>query len=187
MRADRIFIFGPSGSGKTTLAAQVGERIQAPVHELDLVARVGGGNGPERSADEREQDLEKILSEPRWVAEGVHLGWTDRLLAAADVIVWLDHVALAGSSARKVRRFMTQAVGEARRQRGVRRFLRVRDYLRHLRELGAAIGESRRDHSTTSETRAAADDQLARYEAKVVRCRTAADVTGFVSGLEGYA
>jgi hypothetical protein len=195
MEPERVFVFGASGSGKTTLAAEIGARLSAPVHELDLLARVGGGNGPERTAEERQLGIDSILATPRWVAEGVHLDWAGRLLDAADVILWLDHLAFAGSSSRQVRRFVRQAFGEARRQRGIRRFLRVRDYGRHLRELAAAIGESRRYHSSREPgdggsralDHAAASQALAHYGSKVIRCRSTADVRRFVGQLEGYA
>lgn len=185
MAPDRIFIVGGSGSGKSTLAGQIGGRTGLPVHELDQVARFGGGNGPERPAAERERMIGEILGSPGWVVEGIHLGWTERLLDAADVIIWLDHVAWVRSSGRVVRRFAGQAIAEARRQRGWRRFLRVRDYGRRLRELAAAIPESRRYHRgsprssgdrSPTASRAAAAAALQPYRAKLIHCRSSADI-----------
>jgi hypothetical protein len=31
-----------------------------------------------------------IAAQPCWIAEGVHLGWTDPMLAAATHVIWLD-------------------------------------------------------------------------------------------------
>lgn len=179
--ARRVFVVGGSGSGKTTLARTIGSRAGLAVHELDFVARVGGGNGPERTAAERARLVADIVASPRWVVEGIHLGWTEPLLEAADVIVWLDHVPWAGSSRRIVRRFVAQAFAEARRQRGWRRFLRLRDYGHRLRELGAAIPETRRYHAAgasgdPSASRAAAAEALHRHQDKLIHCRTPADV-----------
>ena len=179
--AQRIFVAGGSGSGKSTLAHRIGSRAGLPVHELDRIARIGGGSGPERDPAERERMVSEIRDSGRWVVEGIHLGWTDPLLDAADAIIWLDHAAWARSSTRIVRRFVSQAVGEARRQRGWRRFLRLRDYGRRLRELAAAIPEARRYHregasGDPAASRAAAAALLARYEGKLIHCRTARDV-----------
>jgi hypothetical protein len=39
---------------------------------------------------ERLAMIAQIVRQPAWVTEGGHLGWTEPLFAAADVIVWLD-------------------------------------------------------------------------------------------------
>lgn len=187
---NRIFIVGGSGSGKTTVAHQISTALQLPVHHLDEVARVGGGTGPERPPAERAAAITNILRSGRWVTEGIHLGWTDELLASADVILWLDHVSWTAATRRQLKRFVTQAWAEARRQKGWRRFGRFGDYLRRLRDLARAIPESRsyqnrRDTPTRGpeETRAATAARLAPYVTKVVHCRTTADVREFVAGL----
>jgi adenylate kinase family enzyme len=179
--ADRVFVVGGPGSGKTTFATKLGEQTGLPVHHLDEVARVGGGTGPERSPDERERDVAAIAASERWIAEGVHLGWTDALLEAADAIVWLDHVAWRRSSQRMVRRFVRQALSEARNRRGRERFLRFRDYARRMRDLATAIPEARRYSRNPSSgraeaSRAATEHALAAHEKKVIHCRSAADV-----------
>ncbi len=79
MTPRRIHVTGGQGSGKTTLAARLHAVTGLPVHELDRIARIGGGNGPERPAAERDAMVsETIAAGDAWITEGVHLGWTDR-------------------------------------------------------------------------------------------------------------
>lgn len=192
MAPERVFIIGGPGSGKTTLAERVSRQLGLPTHHLDEVARIGGGTGPQRSAAERAASVEAIVASGRWVAEGVHLGWTSALFEAADVIIWLDHVAWKRSSGRIVKRFVSNAVAEARRQRGWRRFLRLRDYGRRLRELAAAIPESRayerapdgQHHGgAAAVTRSATVAALEPYQPKLVHCRTSAQVETALRGI----
>lgn len=177
MAAERVLIIGGMGSGKTTLAAEIGRLAELPVHDLDQIVRAGGGTGPLRRPEERDAMVTDIVESPRWVAEGVHLGWTEPLLDAAEVVIWLDHVAWGRASSRMVRRFYSQAFAEARRQRGWRRFFRFRDYGRRLAELARAIPESRRYHRESAEAgRSATAEFLTPYQDKVIHCRTSADV-----------
>lgn len=177
MPPERIYVIGGPGSGKTTLAGRLGALTGITVQHLDEVARVGGGRGPERSDGERAAAVAAILRAERWLVEGVHLGWTRPLLEAADVVVWLDHVRWQRSSAMIVRRFLGQAVAEARRRRGRERFLRFGDYARRLRELAVSVPESR------TFPRAELEQELSRLGATVIHCRTPADVEAVVSRL----
>ena len=193
--AERILVVGGPGSGKTTFATRLASATGIPVHHLDEVARVGGGTGPERSDHERAADVARIVAAPRWIAEGIHLGWTDPLFDAAGTIVWLDHVAWGRSSRRMVRRFVSQALAEARRRRGRERFLRFRDYGRRLRDVARSIPEARRYHRAegaagTSEdlpSRAATEAALRTYTGKVVQCRSVAEVDAALALLSGRA
>jgi len=185
----RIVIVGGTGSGKTTLATVLSGAVGLPAHHLDEIARHGGGTGVQRSPAERAAALAEILESSHWIAEGIHLGWTDDLLQAADVIIWLDHVSWRSSSARMVKRFVRQALDEARREKGLRRFARFGDYARHLRDLLRAIPEARGYHQTAgggsqpAETRAATAARMALHSDKLIHCRTAADVRACVAGL----
>jgi hypothetical protein len=188
---DRILIVGGVGTGKTTLARKIADASNVPVYHLDDVYRVGGGNGPIRPPAERSATVASIVLSPRWVAEGVHLGWTSPLMEAADAIVWLDHVSWRQASRRIVRRFVSGALAEARRQKGHRKFSRVGAYARHLRELLAAIPESRTygdtkrsDYADGAPSRARTIESLGPYRHKVVHCRTAADVDRFIQPLK---
>jgi energy-coupling factor transporter ATP-binding protein EcfA2 len=185
----RIYVTGPSGSGKSTLARRLGKALDLPVYDLDLVYRQGGGNAPLRPIQQRAADLQGILETDRWVAEGVHLGWTADLLAGADVIVWLDHLSPTATRGRVLRRFVRGAVESARGEHGTRRFLRFGDYARHLRELVRALRQAP-DYADArgaedAPTRPEIEAALQRFGDRVVRCRSQADVDRIFSRLAG--
>ncbi len=182
MTPRRIHVTGRQGSGKSTLARRLQGITGAPLHGLDLIAREGGGNGPIRATDVRDRDVAAIAAGDQWITEGLHLGWTDPLLARADVIVWLDHLTLAATSGRMVRRFLAGGLHEMRTRRGRERFARLGDYLRHTRELGGAIRDGRApDGPDVSEAVEAALDP---WSTKVLRCLQESEVDAFVRDLE---
>ncbi len=174
----RIHVTGGQGSGKSTLARRLAAGTGLPVHELDRIARIDGGNGPPRAVAERDALVASIAGHDRWITEGIHLGWTGLLLERAEVILWLDQLTPASASGRMVRRFLAGAMTEMRSRHGRQRFARIGDYLRHTRDLADAL---RHAPETNHPDRYAS--ALARYGAKVVRCRTAADVEAFVASL----
>lgn len=82
-------IASASGSGKTTIGRELAERIGVPFVELD--ALVHGPNWTETPDDVLVAQLEPVLASAGWVIDGTYrrkLG--DRVLAAADVVLWLD-------------------------------------------------------------------------------------------------
>jgi hypothetical protein len=193
----RVHIIGGPGSGKTSLAREIGALTHLPVHHLDEVARIGGGDGPVRDADDRDLLVAGILATDGWVTEGVHLGWTDAILHDADLILWLDYVTWTRASRRIVRRFVDGAVAEMRSRPMRERFTRFGDYARNLRRLGGAIRESHRYYRPieaspsraieaaptieetvpgTSGTWTMVADAVAPYESKLVHFRRPADV-----------
>lgn len=104
----RIFIVGAPGAGKTTFATRIAARLEIPYHPLDPVAFVDE-RWTSRALGERQRMIAEIAEQPCWVAEGVHLGWTDPLVASADHIIWLDPpwwMLLWRASARHVSRRM---------------------------------------------------------------------------------
>ena len=203
MTARRIHIIGGPGSGKTRLALQIAAITHAPVHHLDEVARVGGGGGPLRPLPERERMVAAIVAGEEWITDGIHLGWTAPILERADVIVWLDHISWLTASRRISRRFTEGGIREVRSATVRTPAVRLRDYGRHARDLGGAILSTRRYYTGALErpgagpstatvspddtlgSRAATESQLAAYSAKVVRCRTAADIAAFLEQVGG--
>ena len=85
----RLHIIGISSAGKTTLARAIADRTAVPVHELDGLAFVDD-RWTLRAFSERDAMLARILDEPSFVTEGGFLGWTEKVFAAADHILWLD-------------------------------------------------------------------------------------------------
>jgi hypothetical protein len=157
--------------------------MRLPVHALDDVAMSRDHNRTPRTDLERQMAVDDILASSGWIAEGIHLGWTDPLLEAADLVIWLDHVSWPAAGGAILKRFITGSLAEARRQKGVRRFLRWRDYVARLRELVAALPQARAYHTqstpggaSTDASRAATADRLSRLGPKVVHCRSSADI-----------
>jgi hypothetical protein len=184
----RIHITGGSGSGKTTLARRVGELLDVSVYHLDDVAR-DATTGRVRTLEERLTIVERIADAPRWVTDGIHVGWTDRLCEQADVIVWLDQVGWPKALARVCRRFVADSLAESRR-RGTRGLVRPRSYVRHLVELiraGSEIRAFRRvpaDQATRDAgSRAAIEGQLRPFAQKVVHCRGHDEAETLIAGL----
>jgi adenylate kinase family enzyme len=82
-------IASASGNGKTTLGRELAERMGVVFVELDALVH---GPGWIETADEvLVTQLEPILASDGWVIDGTYrrkLG--DRVLEAADVVLWLD-------------------------------------------------------------------------------------------------
>ena len=119
-----------------------------------------------------------IVATDDWITEGVQLGWTSPLLEAAEAIVWLDHITSTEASGRMVRRFASGALHELRTRRGREQFTRVGDYLRHTRELGAALRHARSANDPDT-----FEVSLAAWSGKLVRCTTAADIEAFTGSV----
>jgi len=85
----KIHVIGIPSAGKTTLARDLSDRLGATHYALDGLAFVDE-RWTLRPPEERDAMLAEILEEPSFVTEGGFLGWTDELLAAADLVVWLD-------------------------------------------------------------------------------------------------
>jgi adenylate kinase family enzyme len=85
----KVHVIGPSGAGKSTLALELGRRLGLPVYPLDPIAFTDT-RWTIRPVPEKMQAVRDILQQSGWVAEGGHVGWTEPLLNAADVVIWLD-------------------------------------------------------------------------------------------------
>jgi adenylate kinase family enzyme len=97
----KVHVIGPSGAGKTTLAGELGARLGLPVHVLDQIAFTDS-HWTIRPLSDKMRAVANILQQPGWVVEGGHVGWTEPLLIAADVIIWLD-IPLATTLGRRIR------------------------------------------------------------------------------------
>jgi adenylate kinase family enzyme len=186
----RIHIIGGPGSGKSTLARQLGPRLNLPVYNLDKIA-FEGIEFRERPLDVRLADVRRIAEQPAWITEGIFVGWTDELLRAADLIVWLDHLNWRIASWRIVTRFFGWAIQESKRQPGMRKFTRFQDYSRNLRQLIDVLATSRQyysdkeagTHNTDiTKSRAVTHQYLTPYRHKVVHCRSTHDIRLLVAG-----
>jgi adenylate kinase family enzyme len=86
--AGRIVILGCAGTGKTRLARRLGERLAAPVIDLDEVwasPAVGGDLAAFRVA------IAKAHAGPAWISDGnFSLASFDLRLPRAELIVWLE-------------------------------------------------------------------------------------------------
>lgn len=193
MAVQRVHVVGGPGSGKTTLALRLGERLGVPVHHLDDLHRVGGANGRLRPAQERDRLVERVMEEPAWVTEGVHLGWTDPFIEAADLVVWLDTVSWGSATRRVLRRFVRGGWQGLRTEpspiEGVPPRRRLIRYRHHLGALAGGVLENRRYYRSLRgtedlpETRAATGERLSRRAGPVIHCRTDADVTRLLASV----
>jgi GTPase SAR1 family protein len=180
-QARRIHIIGGSGSGKTTLARRLAKRLEVPTHDLDEIA-YEDGSGAKRPVAARLEDAHRIAIQPGWVTEGIYLWWTEELLQAADVIVWLDlpwRVAAGRILARHVR----ASLAGNNRHRGLRKLLGFLSGTRsYYAPRGRAAPCAPDDDGATS--RVATVEWLEGHAAKVIRCRRAVDVTLFQLSIE---
>ncbi|HEX8036790.1 MAG TPA: hypothetical protein VF510_23230 [Ktedonobacterales bacterium] len=194
----RIHIIGGPGSGKSTLSRQIAQRLDAPVFELDHIA--GAGPAPafrmERSLSQRLDDVERIAALSTWITEGSFLWWTEALLRAADIIVWLD-LPLSVAMRRIVTRHIREYLGDIAQQSSLRQKLQVLRYphLRHLaqfvpyttqyyRRLTSDESAGERDlDSGWALTRAETASWLEGFASKVIRCSQPIDVEHLLTHL----
>ena len=177
--AERVHIIGGPGSGKSTLARRIGDALNLPVYALDLLA-YEGIDFEARPVEESAQRAREIATLPRWVTEGIHVGWTGPLLERADVIVWIDSVGWSRAAGRITARTLRNAFREIRTRQGRERFLRISDYARNLRQLGYVLVASREywspgEGNRYPVTRWQVEEALAVVDEKVIRVRFDSD------------
>ena len=87
----RIYIIGSVGSGKTTLSRKLAHSLQISHYETDnFVWQRMPLNDIRRTDSERNNHFLQALETQDWIIEGVHIGWTDKGLEKADLILLLD-------------------------------------------------------------------------------------------------
>jgi hypothetical protein len=174
----RVHIVGAAGSGKTFLAAALARALDVEHVQLD------------RLAFTREHDIVawpkryaaavSLAAGPGWVCEGIYLGWTEPLLAAADTIVWLD-LPWRTSTRRIVSRHIRNSLRGDNQWKGVRLLLRFL-WSTRLYYLGPA-GQPGEEHTDESNSRRMMMAALAPYQTKVVRCRNRDEVAALIARL----
>lgn len=189
----RIHVIGGPGTGKTTLAGALGEALDLPVVHLDEVARVGGGTGRVRTPEERDPLVATLLAGDAWIVEGVHLGWTEPLLARAELIVWLEAATGTAAAGRIADRFVASAWAELRRRSWRERAAAIPGYAGHARDLVRAMLAARRyasagattsvDPDGTLDSRAATEVALAAHAERVRHVRSHAEADALVADL----
>jgi hypothetical protein len=165
----KVHIIGIPSAGKTTLATRLSELLGIPFHSLDELAFIDDRWTP-RPVAERDAMLTAILREPSFITEGGFLGWTEDLLDAADVILWLDPP-LGELVWRHIRRF----AHEPRRLPSLLRF-QIQSY---RRPPGSGPAKDAPD-----QTRSGIERALIPRRAKVVRARRAVTVDEIAAYLE---
>lgn len=82
-------IASASGNGKTTLGRALAAKLGVPFVELD--ALVHGPNWQETSDEDLRAHIEPVLRSDGWVIDGTYIRKLgNRVLDAADTVVWLD-------------------------------------------------------------------------------------------------
>ncbi|ADU29228.1 AAA family ATPase [Evansella cellulosilytica] len=108
---NKIHIIGSIGSGKTTLAKELSAQLNTPFYELDNVVWKRRNNGDvRRTEQERDDYLRSIVTNEKWIVEGVHHKWVSPSFHHADLIIFLN----TNITKRKMRimtRFIKQKIG----------------------------------------------------------------------------
>lgn len=173
----KVHIIGGPGSGKTFLARQLAQQVKVSAYDLDVVG-YEGGSGPKRALDLRLADLERIAAESGWVTEGIYLGWTDRLLNEADLIIWLD-LSWWIAAWRIVKRHALASLAGTNRHPGLLKLFRFviwsREY--YYSKASSPVELSAED---SANSRAATAQYLAAFEGKVLHCRRPSQVKKFL-------
>ena len=166
MAAPRIHIVGGPGSGKTTLSIRLARERGVEPLRLDDIA-FDPSSGVAARLAERLSGVDSILAEPSWVTEGIYLGWTDRLFAEADVVIWLD-LPMWVALTRKVPHHLRRTLAGGYPHAGMRNQLdHMRFMWRYYRSRAVADPTSEDDDKMT--TRAETARVLTPLSAKVVR------------------
>ncbi|NQW20374.1 MAG: hypothetical protein HQ477_06580 [Chloroflexi bacterium] len=75
----RIYITGGAGSGKSTLATKLAEATRFPLFELDWLLWFNSETGERVSNDQRKQITGDIAEKPRWIVDGINVGWAQKI------------------------------------------------------------------------------------------------------------
>lgn len=195
----RIHVTGGPGMGKTTLATDLARTLGVPKYDVDAIGYVN--KGPlARPLDARLADIRRIVRQRAWVTETSHLRWTDELLEAADVILWLDHIPWFVAVGRVLRRYFHNGLeleAGAPNVAKITNLSRYPEYLRSVIDIAADLVWTWQYYCSTKPTKPLheCDDtannlrttagHLARYSHKVVRCRSTSELRAALTGIVG--
>lgn len=185
----RIHIIGGAGSGKTTLACQVAAHLDIPVYHLDEIyygsdTYFKNDGEAHRSLDILLANVSDIAAQSAWVTEGAYLGWTEKLLRKADIIIWLDipwRVAAWRIIVRQVRKGLMNPTHHPIRhklKRFIRFFLKQRRYY-----LSGTLVERNTVNVDSAKNRITTARYLASYTNKLIHCCTSSEVEAFLASI----
>lgn len=175
----RVHIMGMGGAGKTTLAERVGARLGIEHIDLDSLPLPFLNGDPQVAAAWR-AEAARIAAEPAWVTASALCGWTDPLLEAADLIVWLDTPPPIAVW-RILRRHAVRSMHGTNPHKGLRLLARfLRDVMRYP---GGPIATDEQLDTGRGNSDATTRDRLGPYLDKVVRCRNNRDLDRLLSAL----
>jgi adenylate kinase family enzyme len=163
----RIHIIGGSGSGKTTLAKKLASHLDIPYYEIDVVGWENG-HGALRPFEVRLRNIHAIAIQPSWVTDNSFAGWTNELLEAADVIVFLD-LPWRVACWRIITRHLRASLAGTNRHKGLLKLYRF-------------LESAKQYYTSTSKVNGTQLGELCYlqpYNNKVIRCRKPSDVEVF--------
>ena len=105
----KILIIGSVGSGKSTFARKLGEILDIPVYEIDLIVHNDQKN-VKRTNNEQQAIIREIDKKKDWIIEGTLRKNLDNLLLKADKIIFLD-IPVRVRKIRIFKRFIRQKLG----------------------------------------------------------------------------
>jgi len=162
----KIHIIGCSGCGKTYLAKKLSEKYGIPHFDLDDIFWDNSSScyGVKRPIEERTALLSDILTNDRWIIEGVYYSWCGEIFEKADIIYFLDTPKYVYKW-RIVKRFIKRKLGIEKGDK---------------ESLKSVISLLKWTDKFQKVNRKEIENILARYENKTVWVRSKKDIRGII-------
>lgn len=182
----RIHLAGGPGSGKTSLAERLASLVDTPVHDLDgmaldLVAQMPKPTDLAVLLERREAEVARLAAAAVWISEGSFVGPAETMLKRAELIVCLD-VPWRVASYRILLRHLKLSIGRRNRFPGLFSLYR---FWRWSARYYANRNPSGLNAYGAPNTQVFLAETLARYECKLLVCRTKRDIEGLLARLQG--